>query len=158
MTMLEDGAWAVPDIKDSHGNSIKGNFAPEILIKYIAHALKSHIIVFDLLLNRIQFLSGNHLKNNNVVFDSPLLLYTTGGHFQAIFQKDHDFFIHYAKQLDSGSDVSIDEADKLPNDPVKSPKSKRRKGGADIEVEKGTQNKRKVLNVRKMLEEEKRTY
>ena len=39
-TMLEDGAWAVPCIKDSDGNTIKENFAPEILIKYIAHDLK----------------------------------------------------------------------------------------------------------------------
>ena len=47
MTMLEDGAWAVPSIKDSQGNVRKANFAPEILIKYIAHELKCHIIVFD---------------------------------------------------------------------------------------------------------------
>ena len=107
MTMLEDGAWAVPGIKDSQGNVIKENDAPEILIKYIAHDLKCHIIVFDLSLNRIQFLSGNHLKNDNVIFDSPLLLYTTGGHFQAVFQEDHDFFEKYAKELDSENDLPI---------------------------------------------------
>ena len=73
-TMLEDGAWAVPGITDDQGNVIKENDAPELLIKYIAHDLKCHIIVFDLVLDRIQFVSGNHLKQNNVVFDSPLLL------------------------------------------------------------------------------------
>ena len=91
-TMIEDGAWAVPSMKDSNGNTIKANFAPEILIKFIAHELKCHIIVFDLLLNRVQFLSGNHVKSNNVVFDSPLMIYSTGGHFQSIFQTDHDYF------------------------------------------------------------------
>ena len=74
-TMLEDGAWAVPSIKDELGNIIKENYAPELFINFIAHDLKAHIIVFDLLLDRIQFISGNHIKSNNVVFDSPLLLY-----------------------------------------------------------------------------------
>ena len=83
-TMIEDGAWAVPSIKDEQGNFVKENDAPEILIKYIAHELKCNIIVFDLSLNRVQFLSGNHVKSDNVVFDSPLLLYTNGGHFQSI--------------------------------------------------------------------------
>ena len=36
-TMIEDGAWAVPSLKDESGNVVKGNHAPEILIKYIAH-------------------------------------------------------------------------------------------------------------------------
>ena len=105
MTMLEDGAWAVPSIKDSQGNVRKANFAPEILIKYIAHELKCHIIVFDLLLNTVQFLSGNHVKEDNVVFDSPLLLYSTGGHFQAVFQEDHDYFVTYAREKDSENDI-----------------------------------------------------
>ena len=105
-TMLENGAWAVPSIKDDKGNSIKANFAPEILIKFIAHELKTHIIVFDLQLNRVQFLSGNHVRRNNVVFDSPLLIYATGGHFQSVLQEDHDYFVNYAKQLEAENEVS----------------------------------------------------
>ena len=100
-TMLEDGAWAVPGIKDKKGNIIKENFAPEILIKFIAHDIKCHIIVFDLVLDRIQFISGNHLKCNNVVFDSPLLIYSTGSHFQAVFQDDHEFFVNFSKELEA---------------------------------------------------------
>ena len=100
MTMIKDGAWAVPAIKDSNGKIIKENHAPELLIKFIAHDLKCHIIVFDLLLNRIQFVSGNHLRLQNVIFESPLLMYATGGHFQAVFPDDHDFFINYARQLE----------------------------------------------------------
>ena len=61
-TMLVDGAWAVPSIKDAQGNVVKGNYAPEMLIKYIAHDLKCNIMVIDLVLNIIQFVSGNHLK------------------------------------------------------------------------------------------------
>ena len=99
-SMLEDGAWAMPSLKDNMGNHLKDNFAPELLIKFIAHDLKSHIIVFDLQLNSIQFCSGNHIKSDNVIFDSPLLLYATGSHFQAVFQKDHSFFIDLAKKLD----------------------------------------------------------
>ena len=57
MTMLEDGAWAVPSIKDKDGKTVKANWAPEILIKCIAHEVKCHIIVFDLLLNTVQFIS-----------------------------------------------------------------------------------------------------
>ena len=98
-TMIEDKAWAVPHIKDDAGHFLKHNDAPEILIKYIAHDLRCHIIVFDLSLDRIQFCSGNHLKTDNVIFDSPLLLYNTGGHFQSVFQTDHEFFIDFAKQL-----------------------------------------------------------
>ena len=110
MTMLEDGAWAVPSIKDDEGNTVKANWAPEILIKFIAHELRCHIIVFDLLLNTVQFLSGNHVKSGNVVFDSPLLIYTTGGHFQSVFPTDHDFFINYDKELEAANDPR--EADK----------------------------------------------
>jgi hypothetical protein len=101
MTMLEDGAWAVPSIKDNDGKTVKANWAPEILIKFIAHELKCHIIVFDLLLNRVQFLSGNHVKSDNVVFDSPLLIYSTGSHFQSVFQTDHEHFINYARELEA---------------------------------------------------------
>ena len=39
-TMSENGAWAVPGIKDQEGNTIKENWAPEMFIKYIAHELK----------------------------------------------------------------------------------------------------------------------
>ena len=96
-TMIEDGAWAVPDIKDNSGNILKHNYAPELFIKFIAHDLRCHILIFDLMLDRIQFCSGNHLKSNNVVFESPLLLYYTGGHYQAVFQRDHEFFITFAR-------------------------------------------------------------
>ena len=98
--MLEDGAWAVPALTDDRGNYLKENLAPELLIKYIAHDLKAHIIVFDLLLNSIQFCSGNHLKSNNVIFDSPLIIYATGSHFQAVFQQDHTYFIELSKRLE----------------------------------------------------------
>ena len=102
-TMLEDGAWAVPSLKDMHGNTLKENFAPEMLIKFAAHELKCNIIVLDLVLDTFQFCSGNHLKNNNVVFDSPLVLYSTGSHFQAVFQTDHEFFITFAQELQSAN-------------------------------------------------------
>ena len=99
-TMLEDGAWAVPGVKNEFGNIIKENHAPEIFIKYIAHDLKCHIIVFDLVLGQVQFCSANHLKDDNVLFESPLLLYATGGHFQSVFPKDQEFFINYARELE----------------------------------------------------------
>ena len=98
--MLKDGAWAVPAIQDKSGNILKENFAPEILIKYIAHDLRCNIIVIDLLLGKVQFCSGNHVKDDNVAFDSPLLIYSMGSHFQSCFQKDHEFFIKYAKELE----------------------------------------------------------
>ena len=101
MTMLEDGAWAVPSITDGNGKYVKENNAPEILMKFIAHDLKANILVFDLQLNIIQFVSGNLLKADNVVFDSPLLMYATGSHFQSVLQTDHDFFINYAKELEA---------------------------------------------------------
>ena len=99
-TMLVDGAWAVPSITDFHGNIIKENIAPELMLNYIAHDLKCHIIVFDLVLDRIQFISGNHLKKGNVVFDSPLLVYATGSHFQSVFQHNHEFFVNLARDMD----------------------------------------------------------
>ena len=90
--MQEDGAWAVPAVKDKDANTVKENYAPEMLIKFAAHELKCNIIVLDLSLDTIQFCSGNHLRNHNVVFDSPLVLYSTGSHFQAVFHTDHDFW------------------------------------------------------------------
>ena len=98
--MVEDGAWAVPALKDNEGNYLKENFAPEMLIRYAAHELKCHIIVVDLQLVRIQFCSGNFLKDGNVVFESPLILYATGNHFQSVFQKDHAYFINLAQELE----------------------------------------------------------
>ena len=103
MTMLEDGAWAVPNIQDEDGNSIKENNAPEIMIKFMAHDLKSNIIVFDLQLNIIQFISGNLLKSDNVAFESPLLLYATGSHFQSVMQEDHEFFVNLSKDLEANN-------------------------------------------------------
>ena len=105
-TMIEDGAWAVPSIKDGDGNFLKPNQAPELFIKYIAHDLLCNIIVFDLYNNTVEFCSGNHLLDNNVKFSSPLLLYTTGSHFQSIFPEDHDFFVQYAMDLQSKYFVS----------------------------------------------------
>ena len=37
---------ALPGIWDGRGNSIKEMIAPEILIKFIAHTLRYHIIIF----------------------------------------------------------------------------------------------------------------
>ena len=87
-TMMEDRAWAVPSVKDDFGHTLKENHAPEILIKYIAHELHCHIVIFDLLLGQVQFCSANHVKDNNALFDSPILLYCTGGHFQSVFPKN----------------------------------------------------------------------
>jgi hypothetical protein len=109
-TMFEDKAWAVPNIKDASGNFVKHNNAPEIFLKFIAHDLHCNIIIFDLLLNQIQFCSGNHLKSDNVRFDSPLLLYCTGGHFQSVFQQDHDFFINFAKKLETDQDTDTNNS------------------------------------------------
>ena len=119
-TMLVDGAWAVPGITDAEGNVIKENDAPELLIKFIAHDLRCHIIVFDLLLDRIQFISGNHLKQNNVVFESPLLLYATGSHFQSVFQYDHECFINLAQDLDKGNAVVNNQSGSGTNKPGQS--------------------------------------
>jgi hypothetical protein len=98
--MLEDGAWSVPSVTDSNGKVVKENFAPEMFIKYIAHDLRCHIIVFDLKLDRVQFCSANNLKDENLAFDSPLLLYATGSHFQSVLPQNHSFFEVYAKQLE----------------------------------------------------------
>ena len=100
-TMLEDKAWAVPGIKDNFGNTLKSNEAPEMFIKYIAHDLKCHIMIFDLILGQVQFCSANHLQDDNVAFDSPILLYCTGGHFQAVFQKNHEYFINFSNGLEA---------------------------------------------------------
>ena len=99
-TMAEDGAWAVPNITDNSGDILVQNFAPEMMIKFMAHDLKCHIIVFDMHLDIIQFCSGNRLKENNVVFDSPILLYSTGSHFQSVHPIDQEYFAKYAKQED----------------------------------------------------------
>ena len=100
-TMIEDGSWAVPAVTDQNGNYLKENFAPEMLIRYAAHELRCHIVVIDLQLTRIQFCSGNFLKDENVVFDSPLLLYGTGSHFQSVHPIDHDFFIQFANNQET---------------------------------------------------------
>ena len=113
VTMLEDGAWAVPSIKDKDGKTVKANWAPEILIKFIVHEVKCHIIVFDLLLNTVQFISGNHIRSDNVVFASPLLIYATGGHFQSVFQTDHEYFINYARELDAENESKIAPMSKI---------------------------------------------
>ena len=70
------------------------------MIKYMAHDLRCNIIVFDLVLDQIQFISRNQLKINNVVFDSPLLVYATGNHYQSVMQQDHEYFINLARQLE----------------------------------------------------------
>ena len=49
-TMMKDGAWAVPTIKDDNGVVVKENNAPELFIKYIAHDL-SLTIMFCLILH-----------------------------------------------------------------------------------------------------------
>ena len=99
-TMMEDGAWAVPSVKDDFGHTLKENHAPEMLIKYIAHDLKIHIVIFDLVLGQAQFCSANHVKDDNALFDSPILLYCTGGHFQSVFPENHEYFINYARELE----------------------------------------------------------
>ena len=44
-TLKADGAWNVPHIKDSTGNIVKENYAPEMMLKFIAHDLRCHIFV-----------------------------------------------------------------------------------------------------------------
>ena len=104
--MREDGAWAVPSIRDHDGNVLKENQAPELFLKYIAHDLKCNILVVDLYNNTVELCSGNQLLDNNVKFDSPLILYTTGSHFQSVFPKDHEFFISYVKELETKYSMS----------------------------------------------------
>ena len=98
--MFEKGAWDVSTLKNNDGTYLKENFAPEMMIRFAAHEIKCHIIVIDLQLSRIQFCSGNFLKDNNVIFDSPLILYATGNHFQSVFQIDHDYWIKLASELE----------------------------------------------------------
>ena len=62
--MIKDGAWAVPPLRDNFGNFLKDNHAPELFIRYAAHELRCHIIVFDMQLKRMQFCSGNILRRN----------------------------------------------------------------------------------------------
>ena len=99
-SMLVDRAWSLPAITDHYGNPIKDNLAPELFIKFIAHDVRCHIIVFDLTLDIIQFCSANHLKSNNSIFDAPILLYCTGNHFQAVHPTNQDYFVHYARNLE----------------------------------------------------------
>ena len=107
--MDEDGVWDVPSLKDENGNFLKENFAPEMLIRYAAHELRSHIIVIDLGLLRIQFCSANFLRDNNGVFESPLILYATGNHFQSVFQVNHEYFIQFAQQLErEATEISVE--------------------------------------------------
>ena len=96
-TMAKNGAWNVPNITNKDG--VKINNAPELFINFIAHDLQCNIIIFDLVLKRIQFCSGNRLLNDNVVVESPILLYNTGSHFQSVFPTDHTAFINIARQL-----------------------------------------------------------
>ena len=71
------------------------------MIKYIAHALRCHIIVFDLQLGISQFCSANYLKADNVTFNSPLLLYSTGNHFQSVLPIDHKIISDLALRLEN---------------------------------------------------------
>ena len=68
-------------------------------IKFIAHDIRCHIIVFDLPSGSTQFCSGNYLKKDNVAFESPILMYSTGNHFQAVFPKDIEGFSNLASNL-----------------------------------------------------------
>ena len=108
-TMIEDKAWAVPPIRSKDGKFLKENNSPEMFIKFIAHDLQCNIVVFDLFNNTVQICSGNILKPNNVKFDSPLLLYTTGSHFQSVVPKDHEFFVQYANELCRGIESSTED-------------------------------------------------
>ena len=110
--MIQEGAWNVSGILDEKGNEIKANYAPEIMIKFIAHDLRCHIVIFDLLIGTIQYCSGNYLKENNVVFDSPLLLYATGNHFQSVLPTDEKAFVSLAKRLENESKGIIVSQDK----------------------------------------------
>ena len=103
-TMICDKAWNVSGLKDLAGNVIKENFGPEMLIRYIAHDIRCHIIVFDLQLEVLQFCSGNYLKDNNVIDSSPLLMYCTGSHFQSLHPKYPEYFCELAAKLESGED------------------------------------------------------
>ena len=106
-TMKLNGAWDVPAIKDDQGNRVKDNLAPELLIKFAAHDLKCHIVVLDLTLDTIQFCSGNQLRSNNVIFDSPLILYSTENHFQSVFPIDQEYFIELARSLEEEHNVNV---------------------------------------------------
>ena len=39
-------------------------------------------------------------------FESPLLLYATGSHFQSVFPKDHEFFAKYETNLEKRYSVN----------------------------------------------------
>ena len=110
---MEDGAWAVPSIKDRYGNFLKENQAPELFIKFIAHDLQCNIIIFDLFNNTVELCSGNHLLDNNVKFDSPLMLYATGSHFQSVLPKDQEFVINYVQQLETRYSVNTSSSNEV---------------------------------------------
>ena len=135
--MLNDGAWAVPDLRDNENRILKHNFAPEMLIRFAAHELKCHIIVIDLHLSKIQFCSGNFVKDGNVVFDSPLLLYSTGSHFQSVFQIDHGFFIQLAKELERENTDHIDS-----HNEVRSTRKDEQNNVDNIQQESGNQSEK----------------
>ena len=152
-TMLKDGAWSVSPLRDEEGKIVKENDAPEILIKYIAHVLKCNIIIYDLRLKRTQFLSGNHLTEDNVVFESPLLLYNSGGHFQSVMQKDHEYFIRLAKTFEAEQEIPNKDQSK-DSDQTHLPEAKK----ASIELV-HTKRKRKeeARDIPKLLTKRRRT-
>ena len=102
-SIMNNQAWDVPNIKDATGAVFKENYAPELMIKYIAHTLQCHIIVFDLQLGNSQFCSANYLKADNVAFNSPLLSYSTGNHLQSVLPIDHRMFSDLALRLQNES-------------------------------------------------------
>ena len=113
-TLIQDKAWDVPHIKDIEGNILKHNYLPELLIKYIAHAIKCHIVIIDLQLGMKQFYSANNLKRNNAKFDLPILMYYTGNHLQSVHILDHKYLIAYAKCQDS--ELEVDNGPTIEND------------------------------------------
>ena len=104
-TLIHDKSWNVPNLKDKTGSILKENFGPEMLIKYIAHDIRCHIIVFDLQLEIIQFCSGNYLKENNVIYSSPIIMYCTGNHFQLLLPLNPAYFRDLVTKLENGEDV-----------------------------------------------------
>ena len=77
-----------------------------MLLKFIAHDLRCHIVVFDLQLGITQFCSANRLKENNVLFDSPLLMYYTGNHFQSVLPNNHASFIDIANGFERETNIT----------------------------------------------------
>ena len=121
-TMMEDRAWSVPAVTDSFGGFLKENYAPEMMIRFIAHDLKSHIIIFDLQLGSTQFCSANYLKKGNLSYENPIVLYYTGTHFQTVVPKDRSQFIRMALQLEAENDGQTKSSQSI--DPVPSIEAK----------------------------------